>query len=104
MFSGLSRSTSKPLLLAKKIFVLALASRATCRVTHLNEADTQVEAIYKMNQRNAFADARDQEAREMVYSLPPRGRACCATWSIARGWRVRFLYLRPIDPCGCTAN
>src|ERR1700733_394321 len=23
----------------------------------------------------------------------PRGRACCATWSIARGWRVRFPYL-----------
>jgi hypothetical protein len=73
MFSGLSRSTSKPLLLAKKIFVLALASRATCRVTLLNEADTQVEAIYKMNQRNAFADARDQEAREMVYSRTAAG-------------------------------
>src|ERR1700742_1890196 len=24
----------------------------------------------------------------------PRGRACCATWSIVRGLRARFLYLR----------
>jgi hypothetical protein len=37
-------------------------------LAHLDEAGSNVEAIYKLDKRNAFADVHDPEAREMVYS------------------------------------
>jgi hypothetical protein len=40
---------------------------------HLDEAALNVEAIYKLDKRNAFADPHDQEAREMVYSRTAAG-------------------------------
>lgn len=40
---------------------------------HLDEAGSNVEAIYKLDKRNAFADVHDQEAREMVYSRTAAG-------------------------------
>jgi hypothetical protein len=42
-------------------------------LAHLDEAGSQVEAIYKMDKRNAFADPRDVEAREMVLSRTAAG-------------------------------
>ncbi len=45
-------------------------------LTHLDEAGSNVEAIYKLDKRNAFADVHDQEAREMVYTARRRVPAC----------------------------
>jgi hypothetical protein len=42
-------------------------------LAHLDEAGSNVEAIYKLDKRNAFADVHDQEAREMVYSRTAAG-------------------------------
>jgi hypothetical protein len=42
-------------------------------LAHLDEAGTNVEAIYKLDKRNAFADPHDVEAREMVYSRTAAG-------------------------------
>jgi hypothetical protein len=42
-------------------------------LAHLDEAGSNVEAIYKLDKRNAFADAHDPEAREMVYSRTAAG-------------------------------
>jgi hypothetical protein len=42
-------------------------------LAHLDEAGSNVEAIYKLDKRNAFADVHDQEAREMVYSRTASG-------------------------------
>ena len=42
-------------------------------IGHLNEAGSQVEAIYQLDKRNAFADTHDHEAREMVYSRTAAG-------------------------------
>jgi hypothetical protein len=40
---------------------------------HLDEAANNVEDIYKLDKRSAFADPNDQEAREMVYSRTAAG-------------------------------
>jgi hypothetical protein len=42
-------------------------------LAHLDEAGANVEAIYKMDKRNAFADPHDTEAREMVLSRTAAG-------------------------------
>jgi hypothetical protein len=42
-------------------------------LAHLDEAGSNVEAIYKLDKRNAFADVQDGEAREMVYSRTAAG-------------------------------
>ena len=42
-------------------------------LAHLDEAHTHVEAIYKLDKRNAFADPKDPEAREMVYERTAAG-------------------------------
>ncbi len=42
-------------------------------LAHLNEAGGNVETIYKLDKRGAFADAHDWEAREMVYSRTAAG-------------------------------
>src|SRR3984957_3271361 len=42
-------------------------------LAHLDEAGSNVEAIYKLDKRNAFADPHDPEAREMVYSRTAAG-------------------------------
>lgn len=55
----------KPGHLSGDVFDLILA--------HLDESGSNVEAIYKLDKRNAFADAHDQEAREMVYSRTAAG-------------------------------
>lgn len=55
----------KPGHLQGDVFQLILA--------HLNEAGSHVEAIYQLDKENAFADAHNQEAREMVYSRTAAG-------------------------------
>jgi len=40
---------------------------------HLDDAGSNVEAVYKLDKRGAFADAHDAEAREMVYSRTAAG-------------------------------
>jgi hypothetical protein len=55
----------KPGHLHGEVFALILA--------HLDEAATSVEAVYKLDKRNAFADPHDQEAREMVYGRTAAG-------------------------------
>lgn len=42
-------------------------------LAHLDEASGQVEEIYILDKRNAFADPQNQEAREMVYSRTAAG-------------------------------
>ena len=42
-------------------------------LAHIDEAGANVEAIYKMDKRNAFADPHDAEAREMVLSRTAAG-------------------------------
>jgi len=42
-------------------------------LAHLDESGAGVEAIYKMDKRNAFADPHDAEAREMVLSRTSAG-------------------------------
>src|SRR6202044_2992849 len=71
-------------------------------LAHLNEASTQVETIYKMDQRNAFADAHDQEAREMVYSRTAAGARMLRDL-VYRAWLESALPVptgqpNPIDP------
>jgi hypothetical protein len=55
----------KPSHLKGDVFDLVLA--------HLDEAGGNVEAIYKLDKRNAFANVDDQEAKEMVYSRTAAG-------------------------------
>ncbi|WP_035356826.1 nuclease [Edaphobacter aggregans] len=55
----------KPSNLQGDVFDLILA--------HLDEAGSNVEAIYKLDKRGAFNDPHDQEAREMVYSRTAAG-------------------------------
>jgi hypothetical protein len=55
----------KPGHLSGDVFDLILA--------HLDESGSNVEAIYKLDKRNAFADVHDQEAREMVYNRTAAG-------------------------------
>lgn len=42
-------------------------------IQYLNERASHVEAIYKMDKRNAFADPSDREAKELVYSSVAAG-------------------------------
>jgi len=42
-------------------------------LAHLDEAGSNVETIYKLDKRNAFADPHDVEAREMVFSRTAAG-------------------------------
>jgi hypothetical protein len=42
-------------------------------LAHLDEAGSNMEAIYKLDKRNAFADVHDTEAKEMVYSRTAAG-------------------------------
>jgi hypothetical protein len=42
-------------------------------LAHLDEAGSNVETIYKMDQRNAFSDPNDAAAREMVYDRTAAG-------------------------------
>jgi hypothetical protein len=42
-------------------------------LAHLDDAGSNVEMIYKLDKRNAFADVHHQEAREMVYSRTAAG-------------------------------
>jgi len=42
-------------------------------LSHLDEAGSNVEAIYKLDKRNAFIDVHDTEAKEMVYSRTAAG-------------------------------
>jgi hypothetical protein len=71
-------------------------------LAHLNEAGTQVETIYKLDQRNAFADAHDPEAREMVYSRTAAGARMLRDL-VYRAWLESALPVpsgqpNPIDP------
>ena len=69
---------------------------------HLDEAGSHVEAIYQLDQRNAFADARDAEAREMVYSRTAAGASMLHDL-VYRAWLESALPVAagqpsPIDP------
>src|ERR1700744_46460 len=70
-------------------------------LAHLNEAGGYVEAIYKLDQRNAFTDAHDPEAREMVYSRTAAGARMLRDL-VCRAWLESALPTRrgdvsPID-------
>lgn len=61
---------------------------------HLDEAGAQVEAVYKLDKRNAFNDPHDPEAREMVYNRTASGARMLRDM-IYRAWLESAL---PIDP------
>jgi hypothetical protein len=64
---------------------------------HLDEAGANVEAIYKLDNRNAFADARDQEAREMVYSRTAAGARMLRDL-VYRAWLESALPINRTNP------
>jgi hypothetical protein len=68
---------------------------------HLDEAGSNVEAVYKLDKRGAFADAHDAEAREMVYSRTAAGARMLRDL-VYRAWLESALTVRrgdvsPID-------
>jgi hypothetical protein len=71
-------------------------------LAHLNEAGSNVEEIYKLDKRNAFADVHDREAREMVYSRTAAGARMLRDL-VYRAWLESALPVTsdkpsPIDP------
>ncbi len=89
---NLKESDIKPRLgapshLSGDVFDLVLA--------HLAEASTQVETIYKMDRRNAFADPADLEAREMVYSRTAAGSRMLRDL-VYRAWLESALPVMPL--------
>jgi hypothetical protein len=79
----------KPGHLTGDIFDLILA--------HLDEAGSHVEAIYKLDQRNAFADVHDEEAREMVYSRTAAGAQMLRDL-VYRAWLESASPVTPANP------
>jgi hypothetical protein len=66
-------------------------------LAHLDEAGSHVEEIYKLDKRNAFADAHDPEAREMVYSRTAAGARMLRDL-VYRAWLESALPVTPIRP------
>jgi hypothetical protein len=71
-------------------------------LAHLDEAGSNVEAIYKLDKRNAFADVHDPEAREMVYSRTAAGARMLRDL-VCRAWLESALPVpsgmpSPVDP------
>jgi len=66
-------------------------------LAHLDEAGSNVETIYKLDKRNAFANVHDQEAREMVYSRTAAG-ACMLRDLVYRAWIESALPVTPGKP------
>jgi hypothetical protein len=67
-------------------------------LAHLDEAGSNVEAIYQLDKRNAFADPHDPEAREMVYSRTAAGARMLRDL-VYRAWLESALpTLRPEKP------
>jgi hypothetical protein len=71
-------------------------------LAHLDEAGSNVEAIYKLDKRNAFADPHDPEAREMVYGRTAAGARMLRDL-VYRAWLESALSTpsnlpNPIDP------
>jgi hypothetical protein len=79
----------KPGHLSGDVFDLILA--------HLDESGSNVEAIYKLDKRNAFADVHDQEAREMVYNRTAAGARMLRDL-VYRAWLESALPPRPGSP------
>jgi hypothetical protein len=65
-------------------------------LTHLDEAGSNVEAIYKLDKRNAFADVHDPEARERVYSRTAAGARMLNL--VYRAWLESALPINPGAP------
>ena len=66
-------------------------------LAHLDEAGRNVEAIYKLDKRAAFNDARDQEAREMVYRRTAAGARMLRDL-VYRAWLESALQQAPGKP------
>jgi hypothetical protein len=72
-------------------------------LAHLDEAGSNVETIYKLDKRNAFADPHDAEAREMVYSRTAAGARMLRDL-VYRAWLESALPVvpsrsnNPVDP------
>jgi len=62
-----------------------------------------VETIYKLDQRNAFADAHDQEAREIVYSRTAAGARMLRDL-VYRAWLESALAVPSGQPSSIDAN
>jgi hypothetical protein len=65
-------------------------------LAHLDDSATNVEAIYKLDKRNAFADLHDQEAREMVYGRTAAGARMLRDL-VYRAWLESALPTTPLD-------
>jgi hypothetical protein len=79
----------KPRHLKGDVFDLILA--------HLDEAGSNVEAIYKLDKRNAFADIHDEKAREMVYDRTAAGARMLRDL-VYRAWLESALPAAPAKP------
>ena len=66
-------------------------------LAHLNEAGTHVETIYQLDQRHAFEDAHDPQAREMVYSRTAAGARILRDL-VYRAWLESALAVQPGQP------
>jgi hypothetical protein len=66
-------------------------------LTHLDESGSDVETIYKLDKRNAFADVHDPEAREMVYSRTAAGARMLRDL-VYRAWLESALPINPANP------
>ena len=66
-------------------------------LTHLDESGANVETIYKLDKRNAFADVHDQEAREMIYSRTAAGARMLRDL-VYRAWLESALPINPANP------
>jgi hypothetical protein len=85
----------KPSHLKGDVFDLVLA--------HLDEAGSNVEMIYKLDKRNAFADVNDQEAREMVYSRTAAGARMLRD-IVYRAWLESAISATPDKPSPIDPN
>jgi hypothetical protein len=73
-------------------------------LAHVDESGSNVEAIYKLDKRNAFADKQDAEAREMVYSRVAAGARMLRDL-VYRAWLESNLPTRHIpDPAEPTTT
>jgi hypothetical protein len=69
----------------------------------LDEAGSNVEMIYKLDKRNAFADVNDQEAREMVYSRTAAGARMLRD-IVYRAWLESAISATPDKPSPIDPN
>jgi len=72
-------------------------------LAHLDEAGSNVEAVYKLDKRNAFSDVHDQEAREMVYSRTAAGARMLRDL-VYRAWLESALPPSPVNPSPIDQN